>query len=85
MAKPLIEIERELAKQRQGTRTDLTEGNIEQNFARSLEVFAKKVGSNKETVRQALYLIEYAPPEELEKLRKGETLPENSGKGGMFI
>jgi len=68
MGKPLLEIERELAKQR------MLRGDPTQNFAEgeALELFAKKVGSNKETVRQALYLIEYAPPEELEKLRKGE-------------
>jgi len=72
MGKPLLGIERELAKERQGTRTDLIEGNIEQNFARSLEVFAEKVGSNKETVRQALWLIENAPKEELEPLRNDE-------------
>jgi hypothetical protein len=51
-------------------RTDLissTESNLGQNFAqgRALKLFAEKVGSNKETVRQALYLIEHAPPEEL--------------------
>jgi len=72
MGKPLLEIEKELAKERQGTRTDLTDGNIEQNFARSLEVFAEKIGSNKETVRQALWLIDNAPKEELEPLRNDE-------------
>jgi ParB-like chromosome segregation protein Spo0J len=63
MGKPLLEIEKALAKQRQLT----------QNFAgvglpaegEALELFAEKVGSNKETVRQALYLMEHAPPEEL--------------------
>jgi hypothetical protein len=32
-----------------------------------LELFAEKIGSNPKTVRQALWLMENAPEEELEK------------------
>ena len=49
-------------------RTDLissTESNFPQNFGESLEIFADKIGSNPETVRQALYLIKHAQPEEI--------------------
>jgi hypothetical protein len=38
----------------------------------TLELFAKKVSSNKETVRQALWLMDNAPKEELESLRSDE-------------
>jgi len=69
--KPLLEIEKELAKQRklptlkQGDKLPDT-----QNFGEcgeALELFAEKIGSSPETVRQALWLTENAPEEELEK------------------
>jgi len=68
MAKPLLEIEKELAKQR------MLRGDPTQKFGEgeALELFAEKIGSNPETVRQALWLMENAPEEELEKLRSGE-------------
>jgi len=63
LAKPLLEIEKELAKQR------MLRGDPRQNFAegKALELFAEKIGSNPETVRQALWLLENASEERLEK------------------
>jgi len=74
MGKPLIEIERELAKQRQGTRNDLIDDNIRQNFAegKALDLVAPTLGTNPETLRQALWLIDHAPENELNKLRSNE-------------
>ena len=70
MAKPLLEIEKELAKERQ----------LSQNFGgvgmpsegKAIDIFADKIGSNPETVRQSLWLLDNAPEEDLERLRSGE-------------
>jgi hypothetical protein len=73
-AEPLLEIEKELAKQRQQKAGELFgRGKVRQNFGeailegKALELFAEEIGSNPETVRQALWLMENAPEEELEK------------------
>ncbi len=46
MAKPLLEIEKELAKQRQGTRTDLkpTSGSNEHKVQRARDIIAREIG-----------------------------------------
>jgi hypothetical protein len=65
-------------------------GKLGQNFAEpiaegeALELFAEKVGSNKETVRQALYLIEHAPPEEL-TTRNPRSMPRPREIVGMVL
>jgi hypothetical protein len=68
MSLPLIEVEKELAKQR------MMRGTPSQNFGegRALEVVGKKIGVSDETLRMALKVLEKAPQEELEKLRSGE-------------
>jgi N6-adenosine-specific RNA methylase IME4 len=75
MGKPLLEIEQELAYQRKlSTLKQGDELPVRQNFAergKTIELFAEKIGSNPETVRQALWLIGNAPQEELGKLRSG--------------
>jgi len=38
----------------------------------TLERIAPKIGTNPETLRQSLWLIDNAPEEELERLRSGE-------------
>jgi len=76
IALPLIEIERELAEKRR--LSALKKGDDlpdRQNFAyrgKALEIVAKKIGISHETVRQALWLMEHASKEELDKLRRGE-------------
>jgi len=67
-ALPLIEMERELAKER------MLKGDPTQKFAEgeALEIVAKKIGISRTTIRQALWLIENASKEELDKLRSGE-------------
>ena len=74
MAKPLIEIERELAKERQGKRTDLTESNINQNSdgGQVLDIVSSRIGTSRETLNEALWLMDNAPKEDLEKLDSGE-------------
>lgn len=77
VAKPLLEIYKEKAQQRQGQRTDL---NLPQNFVESndkrdgeaIVQFAQAVHSNPETVRQALFIEEKARPEIKEKLANQE-------------
>jgi len=74
MGKPLIEIERELAKERQGMRTDLTGSNINQNSdgGQVLDIVSSRIGTSRETLNEALWLMDNAPKEDLEKLRSGE-------------
>jgi len=72
----LLQIYREKANRRQGTRNDLTNSNITQNFGESeqgeaIEQFAEVVHSNPETVRQALYIEEHATPKRIETVKKG--------------
>jgi len=75
-ALPLIEIERELAKKRKlSTLKKGDELPDPQKFGErgeALELVAKKIGVSHETIRQALWLIENAPKEELDKLCRGE-------------
>jgi len=75
-ALPLIEIERELAEKRKLSRLKKGEKlpNV-QNFGqrgRTMEIVAKRIGVSDELLRQALYVMEHAPKEELDKLRSGE-------------
>ena len=71
LGKPLLEIYKELAKERQGTRTDIRQNFDEGSSGRALDKFAESVGSNRETVNEALWLMENAPKEKLEKLDSG--------------
>jgi hypothetical protein len=70
---PLLEIERELARRRQ--LSNLKKGEeapVPQNFGErgeAAEIVAGKIGVSDELIRQALWLRENAPEEELEKLR----------------
>jgi len=52
----------------------MLKGDPPQRFAEgeALEIVAKKIGISCTTIRQALWLIEHAPKEELDKLRSGE-------------
>jgi len=67
-ALPLIEIERELAKKR------MLAGNPVPNLdkGRTTEIVAKKIGISHGLLEMALWLIENAPEEELDKVRYGE-------------
>jgi len=71
-ALPLIEIERKLAEKRKKAGKPLKDldPNLEQG--RTLEIVAKKIGVSHGLLGMALWLIENAPEEELDKLRKGE-------------
>ena len=68
MAKPLIEIEQCLAKER------MLRGDPRQNFAegKTTEIMAVTIGTNPETLRQGLWLIENAPENILDQLRSGD-------------
>ena len=76
VALPLIEIERELAKNRK--LSTLKKGNElpdTQNFGErgeSLKIIADRIGVSHEILRQALYVMEHASEDDLEKLRSGE-------------
>jgi N6-adenosine-specific RNA methylase IME4 len=78
MGKPLFEIEKELAKQRQSAQGIIGESSLgkilpnDEEFGKAIELFADKIGSNPETVRQGLWLIDNAPKEELDALRIDE-------------
>jgi len=68
---PLVEIERALAKERQGTRTDLTFPKILGNVGDTNEIIGEYVGTSHELVRQALYIVEYGSEEDKIALRIG--------------
>ena len=74
---PLLELYQQEAKERQGARIDLVEGDITQNIGESsgeaFEKFADAIHSNPETVRQALWIKENAP-EKIADLNKGEPI-----------
>jgi len=72
----LLEIERELAKRRKLSRLKKGDelpvtANL-QGRGEAVEIVAKKIGVKPRIYYYALYCIEHAPPEELEKLRSGE-------------
>ncbi len=69
---PLLEIEKELAKERQGERTDLTSSSNEDNV-RTNTVVSKKIGVSKSTFERAKKIIENAPEELKDRLREGKT------------
>jgi len=69
MAKPLIEIEKELAKQRQLKGETLPENS---GKGEALDIVGSKIGVSGDIIEQALWLMENAPKEELAKLRSGE-------------
>jgi len=73
MALPLIEIERKLAEKRK--KEGKSPKDLPQNFGEggeTLKIVAERIGVSHETVRRALWLIEHAQEEELDKLRAGE-------------
>jgi ParB-like chromosome segregation protein Spo0J len=89
LAIPLLEIEKELAKQRQielaGKRVGKSwetlgsnEPKVLNNFptteqkGKTVELVAKKVGLSPKTFQRAIKIIEKAPEEVKEKVRKGE-------------
>jgi hypothetical protein len=68
---PLLEIERELARRRQRL-GGMYKSELPQNFGErgeAAEIVAGKIGVSDELIRQALWLRENAPEEELERLR----------------
>jgi len=74
LAYPLLEIERELAKQRQGTRTDLTSCSNEHQveFGKARDIVARTAGLSPTTFQRAVKIIEKAPEELKEKVRQGK-------------
>lgn len=73
MAKPLIEIEKELSKQRQGMRTDLLETSTKKlEEVGTLKRMAPKIGVSHETLRRGLLVLEKGSEELKEKVRKGK-------------
>lgn len=72
----LIEIERELAKNRRLSTLKKGDGVPDtQNFGErgeSLKIVADRIGVSHEILRQALYVMEHASEDDLEKLRSGE-------------
>jgi len=68
MVKPLIEIEIELAKER------ILKGDPRQKFAEGkvVEIVASKIGTNPETLRQGIKIIEEAPEALKEEVRTGK-------------
>jgi len=78
----LLEVEGELARRRQ--LSNLKKGEeapVPQNFGErgeAAEIVAEKIGVSGELVRQALWLRENAPEEELEGLETGKRNPRAS-------
>jgi hypothetical protein len=63
-------IERELARGRHGRKSPKNLGDFEGGVrGEAAEIVAEKIGVSDELIRQALWLRENAPEEELEKLR----------------
>lgn len=67
---PLLEIEKELAKQRSATHTVASN----EAFAKSTENVSKQIGVSRGTFERAKKIIEKAPEELKEKVRTGQTL-----------
>jgi disulfide oxidoreductase YuzD len=80
LAYPLLEIERELAKRRQGARTDLfhpsSEGQVDRKEDRHLgeavAIVARQAGLSRPTFERAVTVIESAPEAIKSKARAGE-------------
>lgn len=76
LALPLMEIQRELAKERKLSTLkkgdELPDGTNLTDRGKALEIVAKTIGVSYGTLQQALYVMEHASKEEFEKLRKGE-------------
>jgi len=66
----LLQIEQELAKQRQGTRTDLTSASNEAK-GKAVEKAAQQIGMSRGTFERVKKIIESAPEEVKQKLRDG--------------
>jgi hypothetical protein len=80
LGRPLLEIEKESSKRRQGARTDLVkpdgtlssnEPNVEEGRARNK--VAKTIGISPTTFQRATTIMDKAPEEPKEKVGKGET------------
>ncbi len=78
LAIKIEKIEQVKAKARQGIRNDLKEDNIRPDLAlssesgKALELAAKKAGIGYETVRKTKHILEKAPEEVIDKVRKGK-------------
>jgi len=72
---PLVEIEKELAKQQQGARNDLTStsNDVEVERPGATARAAKKIGVSEPTLARAMTVMQKAKPEEKEQLRSGES------------
>jgi ParB-like chromosome segregation protein Spo0J len=68
----LLPIEQELAKQRQGTRTDLGTSVSNETFVRATEIIAKEIALSRPTFERARVVIQKAPEELKEKVRAEE-------------
>jgi len=69
---PLLEIEKELAKKRQGTRTDLTSSSNEDNV-KANTIVSQNIGVSKSTFERAKKVIEKAPEDLKQRVRSGQT------------
>lgn len=69
---PLLEIERQKARDRRGTRTDLTSVKNLTDVGRTNEMIGRIVGLSYVTVDKALYIIQHGSEKIKEKLRDGK-------------
>jgi N6-adenosine-specific RNA methylase IME4/ParB-like chromosome segregation protein Spo0J len=73
----LLELEKQRAKERQGKRTDLTsepnDSEVEKKDIKATEQVAKHVGVSTKTFERAKKVIEEAPEEMKDSVRKGKT------------
>lgn len=69
---PLLQIEKALAKERQGKRTDLTSVSNDTQVRASAQV-SKQIGVSTTTFERAKKVIELATPELKERVRSGQT------------
>jgi len=79
LAYPLLEVERELAKQRRSDSIPKkgekgfqpVSGSIDPNIGRARDIVAKKVGLSPKTFQRAVAILERAPEDLKEKVRRG--------------
>ena len=72
MGMPLLEIEKELAKQRQLKGLPSNGGKVDKHESSAVGQVAKKIGLSEKTIERAKKIIEKAPEEVKEKVRKGK-------------
>ena len=70
---PLLEIETELAKKRQGERNNITLASNESDVGKATEIVSKNIGVSRGTFERAKKIIELAPEELKQTVREGKT------------